>query len=67
MVELKYEKEINDSLRSIIKNDDKIIGIYSSQTNELKKQIVQVKRERNIAGGIGICSVLLLVISMLVK
>ena len=26
MVELKYEKEINDSLRSIIKNNEIIIG-----------------------------------------
>ena len=67
MVELKYEKEINDSLRSIIINDDKIIREYNDYTNSLTKQITQVKRQRNIASGIGIGSILLMVISLIVK
>ena len=49
MVELKYEKEINDSLRSIIKNDDIIVREYSSNVDALKKQIIQVKKQRNLA------------------
>ena len=49
MVELKYEKEINDSLRSIIKNDDIIMREYSSNVNALKKQIIQAKKQRNLA------------------
>ena len=49
MVELKYEKEINDSLRSIIKNDDAIMRKYSSNVDALKKQITQVKKQRNLA------------------
>ena len=49
MVELKYEKEINDSLRSIIKNDDIIMRKYSSNVDALKKQITQVKKQRNLA------------------
>ena len=49
MVELKYEKEINDSLRSIIKNDDAIMREYSSNVNALKKQITQAKKQRNLA------------------
>lgn len=65
MVELKYEKEINDSLRSIIINDDKIIRSYDGKVNTLKKQIVQVKRQRNIASGIGIGIAILLVISLI--
>lgn len=54
MVELKYEKEINDSLRSIIKNDYIIMREYRSNINALKKQIKQVKRQRNltIRGGV---------------
>ena len=54
MVELKYEKEINDSLRSIIKNDDIIMREYSRNINTFKKQVKQVKRQRNLAirGGV---------------
>ena len=49
MVELKYEKEINDSLRSIIKNDDAIMREYRSNVDALKKQITQAKKQRNLA------------------
>lgn len=54
MVELKYQKEINDSLRSIIKNDAKIISGYNGNINVLQKQIREVKRQRNcvIGGGL---------------
>ena len=54
MVELKYEKEINDSLRSIIKNNDAIMRKYSSNIDALKKQVKQVKRQRNLAVGGGL-------------
>ena len=54
MVELKYEKEINDSLRSIIKNDDVIMREYSRNVNALKKQIKQATRQRNLAIGGGL-------------
>lgn len=49
MVELKYQKEINDSLRSIIKNDDIIMREYSRNVDALKKQITQAKKQRNLA------------------
>ena len=49
MVELKYEKEINDSLRSIIKNDYIIMREYRSNVDALKKQITQAKKQRNLA------------------
>lgn len=67
MVELKYQREINDSLRSIIRNDDKIIREYDSNVNVLKKQILQVKRQRNIAVGGGIIATLSLVIISIFK
>ena len=54
MVELRYQKEINDSLRSIIKNDDTIMREYSRNVDTLKKQITQAKRQRNIAVGGGL-------------
>ena len=58
MVELKYEKEINDSLRSIIKNDDAIMREYRSNVDALKKQIKQVKRQRNLTIGGGVLATL---------
>ena len=67
MVELKYEKEINDSLRSIIKNDDTIIRTYDGVANTLKKQIVSYKKQRNIAIGSGLALALSLFISIIVK
>ena len=58
MVELKYEKEINDSLRSIIKNDDVIMREYSRNVDALKKQVKQTKRQRNLAIGGGVLATL---------
>jgi hypothetical protein len=58
MVELKYQKEINDSLRSIIKNDDIIMREYSRNVDALKKQVKQVKRQRNLAIGGGVLATL---------
>ena len=48
MVELKYEKEINDSLRSIISNDEIIMRKYNSNINALKKQIKQENRKYKV-------------------
>lgn len=67
MVELKYEKEINDSLRSIIKNDDIIMREYSRNVDALKKQIKQVKRQRNLAVGGEILVTLSLAILAILK
>ena len=58
MVELKYEKEINDSLRSIIKNDNIIMREYSLNIDALNKQIKQVKRQRNLTIGGGVLATL---------
>ena len=58
MVELKYQKEINDSLRSIIKNDDIIMREYSRNVDALKKQVKQTKRQRNLAIGGGVLATL---------
>ena len=67
MVELKYEKEINDSLRSIIKNDDIIMREYSCNVDALKKQVKQVKRQRNLAVGGGILVTLSLAVLAIFK
>ena len=67
MVELKYEKEINDSLRSIIKNDDAIMREYRSNVDALKKQITQVKKQRNLAVGGGLLATISLALLAIFK
>ena len=67
MVELKYEKEINDSLRSIIKNDDIIMRKYSSNVDALKKQIIQAKKQRNLAVGGGLFATISLALLAIFK
>ena len=67
MVELKYEKEINDSLRSIIKNDDAIMREYSSNVDALKKQIIQAKKQCNLAVGGGLLATISLALLAIFK
>ena len=67
MVELKYEKEINDSLRSIIKNDDAIMRKYRSNVDALKKQIIQAKKQRNLAVGGGLLATISLALLAIFK
>ena len=67
MVELKYQKEINDSLRSIIKNDDIIMREYSCNVDALKKQIKQAKKQRNIAVGGGLLATISLALLAIFK
>ena len=67
MVELKYEKEINDSLRSIVANDEIIMREYKRNTDALKKQIKQENRKYKIAVGGGLLATLSLVVMLIVK
>ena len=50
LIQLKYEKEINDSLRVIISNDDKIIKEYNNNIKILNTNINKVIKQRNIIG-----------------
>lgn len=69
LVELEYEKEINNNLRNIIHNDSIAIDNLKSGidriSNEANKKVKKAKIERNIAGGIGIVAIVLLIISIL--
>lgn len=69
LVELEYEKEINKNLRNIITNDSVAINNLRSRIYDMDRdcdrRIKQVKKERNIAGGIGIVAIVLFVISIL--
>jgi hypothetical protein len=67
MIELKYEKEINKSLRSIIANDENIIKEYDNNVNNLKLQIIKETRKRKIVTIGGIAVSLALVIAIIAK
>lgn len=67
MIELKYEKEINKSLRSIITNDENIIKEYDNNVNNLKLQIIKETRKRKIVTIGGIAVSLALVIAIIAK
>lgn len=67
MVELKYEKEINDSLRSIIVNDEEIMREYKRNINALQKQIKQENRKYKVAVWGGVFATLSLVVAIIVK
>jgi hypothetical protein len=67
MVELKYEKEINDSLRSIIFNDEIIVREYKCNVDALKKQIKQENRKYKIASWGGIILSVSLAVALIVK
>ena len=60
LVELKYEKEINDSLRSIIANDEIIIGEYNRKVDALNKQIKQENKKYKVV----VCGGLLISLSL---
>lgn len=67
MVELKYEKEINDSLRSIINKDEIIMREYRNNVSVLQKQVIQENRKYKIASRGGIIATFLLVVALIIK
>ena len=67
MVELKYEKEINDSLRSIVKNDEIIMREYKCNVDALQKQVRQEVRRRKIASWGGVVISVSLAVGLIVK
>ena len=66
LIELKYQKEINNKLNTVIRNDSVIISNYRFIVNKKDKQIKRYKKQQKyfIAGGIG---VLVLFITSLFK
>lgn len=69
LIELEYEKEINRKYKEIVSNDsiaisdlrNTIIRINTDNTRNIRN----VKRQRNIASGIGVTAIILLIISLL--
>lgn len=62
LIQLKYEKKINDSLKVIINNNDKIIKEYDNNVKLLNTKINKLTTQRNVIGLGGIISILALII-----
>ena len=69
LIELEYERTINESLRTIVYNDSIAINNLKCAIDRINSDCERTnkkyKRERNIAGGIGIGAIILLIISIL--
>lgn len=66
LIELKYEKETNNLLRTIIRNDSLIIDTLTinnirltSDIHKLNKSNKKYKKQRNIGFGVGIIGIII--------
>lgn len=68
MIELKYEKQINENLREIVRTDSVLIDALNSSISycevQAEKEIAAIKKERNVAivAGTGASIVLLILL-----
>lgn len=72
MIELKYQKVINDSLNSVIKLYDKEVDTYKIVVNnsnkvieEQNKKITKLKNRNKVYKGIAGTSVVLMILSLI--
>lgn len=65
MIELRYEKEINLSLKEIIKNDSVAIMALKQDNSIIESKAKEYKKQRNIAGGTSGVLLVLLIIALL--
>lgn len=65
LVELKYEKEANKILRTIVHNDSCIIADNDKTIGQLKTEVKKVTKQRNVIGVAGAASIILFIISIL--
>ena len=73
LIELKYEKETNNVLRTIIRNDSLIIDTLTIDNNRLTSEVKilnksnkKYKKQRNVGFGIGIGGIITTIL-MLIK
>ena len=66
LIELKYEKETNNILKTIIRNDSLIIDtltidnfILTSEVQTLNKSNKKYKKQRNVGFGVGIIGIII--------
>lgn len=70
MIELKYEKEINEQLRRLIQTDSNIISALSTNLTACEMnteiKVAEIKKQRNIAIGTGSGTSLLFLILLII-
>ena len=67
LIELDYEKQINNKLRNIIHNDSIIIRDYQVLNERINKDCKKAVRQRNIAIGGGAVLFITTIVTLLVK
>lgn len=70
MIELKYEKEINEQLRRLVQTDSNIIDALSTNLTACEMnteiKVAEIKKQRNIAIGAGSGTSLLFLILLII-
>lgn len=65
MIELRYEKEINLSLKEIIKNDSIAIVALRENNSVIESRAKKYKKQRNVAGGASGILLILLILALI--
>jgi len=65
LIQLDYERDINNSLRQIVRNDSVLAEQARQRYLLLDRSCKKIKRQRNIGVGAAIGSILLLIISII--
>lgn len=65
LIELKYEKEINEKLRQVVRNDSSILNTYSINNTVLIQKNKKVTRQRNICFGVAVSFIIVSLFSFL--
>lgn len=67
LIELEYEKEINERYKVLVHNDSIVIKQYTELNNNLNKELNKVVKQRNYIIGAGVAITILVTILLLVK
>lgn len=58
LVQLEYEQQINNNLRTIIANDSIIINDYTNINKRLNNDCKKAIRQRNVCFGVGVVGII---------
>ena len=67
LIQLDYEKQINDNLRTIIKNDSIVIKDYKLLNDRISKNCKKAVRQRNVAIGGAAALFITTIVTLFVK
>lgn len=58
LIELEYEKQINENLRTIVSNDSTLIDRYATINKNLNEDCKRAIHQRNVCFGVGVVAIL---------